>query len=223
MLRTYADFIAYVEQHGVVAFYGQFVDGFPSLQTLAAESQWHTGDPETDPWQWKDRAAEERRLAFGCLLGGFKGFVAPALYPLFFAASRPAQSLAERYEAGLIPRPLWQAWQLFTPGAQLSSAAIRDRLLGKSREGVSKVDSAITQLQREYWITVCGNQRKIAANGQPYGWPANAYALTDEFLADWLPRRPLPQAEAQAAVLAHCLKEFSAVDEKKLAKALFKR
>jgi len=53
---------------------------FPSLIKETPKEIWHTGDPDTDPWCWKDRAAEEKQIAFGCILGGHKGFVSSRLY-----------------------------------------------------------------------------------------------------------------------------------------------
>jgi hypothetical protein len=48
--------------------------------------------------------------------------------------------------------------------------------LGVSRKkGASAIDTAVRQLQREYYITVDGSERKISAKGEFYGWPVNRY------------------------------------------------
>ena len=217
LLHTYADFTAYVDEVGALVFGGAFIPGFPTLTELTLDSQWHTGDPETDPWQWRDRAAQTRRMAFGCILGGTKGFISPALYPAFFAACRPAAPLEERYEDGLVPRMVYRLHQFFSPGMQLSTAQLRAHLLDARREELSKLDGAIITLQREFYITICGSQRKLTATGEPYAWPANAYARTEDWHADWLPQALLPADQARALILAR----FPAVDAAALHKKLF--
>ena len=90
LLNTYDEFIARVEALGFMAL-SPLVPGLPSLGGETAESQWHTG-LDSDPWRWKDRAAEEKRLAYGCILGGHKGFVTRRMYPIFYAAFHPTSS-----------------------------------------------------------------------------------------------------------------------------------
>ena len=92
-LETYEDFLARVDELGFMAL-SKSVAGLPCLGAETRPEQWHTGDPQTDPWQWKDRAAEQKQVAYGCILGGQKGFVAARLYPAFYAACRPARPLS---------------------------------------------------------------------------------------------------------------------------------
>ena len=55
LLTTYEDFVARVESLGFMAL-SHLLPGLPSLGDETAESLWHTG-LDTDPWRWKDRAA----------------------------------------------------------------------------------------------------------------------------------------------------------------------
>lgn len=43
------------------------------------------------------------------------------------------------------------------------------------KQNTHAVDAAIQQLQREYYITVDGNERKVSAKGEFYGWPVIRY------------------------------------------------
>jgi len=185
MLATYEAFIARVEAVGFMAL-SPLLPGFPSLGGETPDSQWHTG-LETDPWVWKDRAAEEKRLAFGCILGGHKGFVSARLYPLFYAAYHPAQSMPESLTAGTINQTLWQVWQLFEAKGVLNISQVRQMMGVGRKQSASAVDAAIQQLQREFYLTVDGNERKISAKGEFYGWPVNRYRrVVDWAPPDWL-------------------------------------
>lgn len=203
MLNTYEEFLVQVEELGLLAFTPSFLPGFPSLQDFVTESQWHTGDQNADPWQWKDRAAREKRLAFGCVLGGAKGFIARRLYPLFVAACRPEEDLETRFSHGTVSRSVMELRKLFTPGAVLDTSEIRQRMGVKKGKGFSKTDSAMVTLQREFVIAVCGNRRKTGKDGREYGWPINTYCLMEDWAGDWL-TKPLPgKQEARELLYDH--------------------
>ena len=227
MLKTYSDFLAYSEDSGAVVFAGDFTEGFPNLYDMTSPLQWHTGDPETDPWRWKDRAAAERRVAFGNILGGRKGFLSRALYPLFYSACRPDGSIEERYRAGYVKKLVLDVYRLFEDGAALDTGELRRLMNVRKSEGtgrsesVHSVDGAVVTLQREFYITVCGSRRKTRFDGVEYGWPANTYRLVDDWLAAWLTEPLLPTDEARARILAHITAKNGAIDGKKAGKLLF--
>jgi hypothetical protein len=196
MLATYEDFIARVELLGFMAL-SRLLPGLPSLGDETAESLWHTG-LDTDPWRWKDRAAEEKRLAYGCILGGHKGFVTQRMYPIFFAAFHPTLSMPERWVGGTVNLRTWQLWQLFEEKGTLTISLVRQTLGASRKQGASAVDAAIQQLQHEYYITVDGNERKVSAKGEFYGWPVNRYRR----VVDWASPSWLDSAKDWSAVEA---------------------
>jgi hypothetical protein len=221
MLGSYSDFLDAVDTLGVMAFAGSFLSGFPTLDGLTSPLQWHTGDPETDPWRWKDRAAAERRLAFGNILGGRKGFISNTLYPLFSSACRPDGSLEERYRWGHVKKLVCDVYNLFEGGEALDTGEIRKRMNVRKSENASAVDGAVVTLQKEFYITVCGSRRKVSFDGAEYGWPANAYRLADDWLSDWLTEPLLPTDDARARILAHLAGLNRGIDLKKAEKLLF--
>lgn len=223
MLKTYEQFVARVNELGFYPFYGRFIDGLPMVQDETTESQWHTGDPETDPWQWKDRAAEEKKLAFGCILGGYKGFISKSVYPLFVAANRLYDSPEEQYEAGELTGTAKQVCDLFEGGKVLSTADLRKAMGATKKSGAGKVDSALKELQKQFYLTVCGNRRKVSFEGLEYGWPANTYCKVEEWAdAEWLKDTDkIGYREAREQILDLGCANGKAVDRKKLSKLLF--
>ncbi len=221
MLHTYSDFLEYADTAGVLAFSGKFIDGFPKLDALTPPSQWHTGDTQTDPWLWKDRAAAENRLAFGNLLGGRKGFIAAKLYPLFYSACRPDGTPEDRYRAGVVKKTVLDVYRLFEAGDALDTSEIRKKLHVTKKDGASAADSAVVTLQREFYVTVCGNRRKVSFDGREYGWPANTYCLADDWARGWLKEPLLPSREARARILEHCAALDKRIDTAALEKLLF--
>jgi len=220
MLTTYEDFIARVEALGFMTL-SPLLPGLPSLGAETPESLWHTG-LDTDPWRWKDRAAEEKRLAYGCILGGQKGFVTRRMYPVFYAAFHPTRAMPERWAAGMVNQRTWQLWQLFEEKGTLNISQVRRTLGVSRRQGASAVDTAIQQLQHEYYITIDGSDRKISAKGEFYGWPVNRYRR----VVDWAPPGWLDGAQdwlaagARELILDEGLAMSDGVNRQDLAKKL---
>ena len=220
MLTTYEDFLARVEALGFMAL-SQILPGLPSLGSETAESSWHTG-LNTDPWQWKDRAAEEKHLAYGCILGGHKGFVTQRMYPIFYAAFHPTLSMPERWASGVINQTTWQLWQFFEERSALTTSQARQALGAKRKQGASAVDAALQQLQLEYTITVDGNERKISAKGEFYGWPVNRYRRVEDWApAGWLDGiQDWSTAGAREVILDDAIAMSEGVKRQALAKKL---
>ncbi len=220
LLTTYEDFLARVESLGFMAL-SQILPGLPSLGGETAESQWHTG-LDTDPWRWKDRAADEKRLAYGCILGGHKGFVCQRMYPIFYAAFHPTRSMPERWASGMVNQKTWQLWQLFEEKGILNISQVR-QIMGVSRkQGASEVDAAIQQLQHEYYITVDGNERKVSAKGEFYGWAVIRYRrVLDWAPAGWLESaKDWPAEEARRLILEDGAAMSDGINRQDLAKKL---
>lgn len=220
-LCKYEDFLSRVEELGFMAF-SKMLEGFPSLAEETPGRIWHTGDPETDPWCWKDRAAKEKKMAFGCILGGCKGFVVPRLYPLFCSACRPQQSMEERRYDGLVSQSTWELWKLFEQRGAMDTGEIRRSMGVTKKKGSGRVDSAISELQQQYYITVAGSRQRTDKFGQPYGWHINIY----EKVEDWAPKEwlhdssGLDRVETMETILDIGVKNGVNVDRIRLGKML---
>lgn len=221
ILHTYEDFIERVNNCGFMTL-SDVLTGLPSLSEETEENKWHTGDKETDPWLWRIRCAKEKKLAFGCIIGGHKGFVSAEMYSTFYKAYHPTESMATRYESGHISQTLWTLWNLFNDKGILSTKDIRDEMGITKKKGGSAVDTAIKHLQKEYYITVVGNKRKINKLGEPYGWPANTY----DKISNWLPEKwsdissSLTQEKAREEIVERGIDIGVDVDKRKLIKVL---
>lgn len=201
MLKSYENFLARVKELGFMPLSAS-LPGLPSLTGETAADSWHTGNPATDPWCWKDRAAADKKLAFGAILGGHKGFIAPYMYSFFFRAYHPQQHMEERWAAGEVSQTTWQLWQLFQDQTLLSTSEIRKEMGVTAKKGGSRVDRAIKELQQHYYITVAGNRRKKDKKGQPYGWPALVYDRVKNWIPrEWLAPNTLSCSQAREEIL----------------------
>ncbi len=220
-LLKYEDFLDRVDELGFMT-HSNVLPGFPSLSEETPKKSWHTGDPDIDPWCWKDKAAEEKRLAFGCILGGHKGFVSSRMYSLFYAAFRPKEHMEERRASGLVNQTVWQLWQLFEKRTMLNTGDIRREMGVTLKKGGSKVDREVQELQQHYYITVAGNRRKTDKFGKPYGWTANVYDKVENWAPPaWMKHDPgLSSEEAREEIIDSGVAISENVSRKELSKML---
>ena len=221
LLCKYEDFLARVDELGFMAF-SNILEGLPSLTGETPARIWHTGDPETDPWRWKDRAAEEKRFAFGCILGGNKGFVSARMYPFFHAACHPRESMEERRYDGLVSHTAWELWKLFEDRKVLDTGEIRKQMGVSKKKGAGRVDAAIVELQRNFHITVAGSRQKTDKSGMPYGWHANVYNRVEDWTPEsWLEEcRFINREDAVEEILDIGIANGSGIDRSGLVKVL---
>lgn len=215
MITTYERFLERANEAGFMTL-SENKYGLPSLSAETPEENWHTGDGATDPWLWRIRAVDRRELAFGCVIGGIRGFIAPRLYPVFYSHFRPQGRMEELWNQGEVPQHVWDMWQLFRAEDTLVSTDIRKALKGKF--GVSKTDQAMRTLEAQFYITVSGARRKLNKQGLPYGWPAAVYSRVDSWADQGFGLADLPDPEAAYRILRALFIELGVKDEKILRK-----
>lgn len=201
-LSTYQDFLERVDELGFMAW-SHDRPSCPVSYVLPSFAE-ERGDRWTeDSRTWKDRAVQDRRLAYGYILGGHKGFVSPRMYPLFYTAYRPEESMEERWRCGRVSQTAWRLWRLFEQKALLNTLEIRHAMGATRRKGAGSVQASIRQLEREYYLAVAGIRHKVSRAGRPFGWPTTVY----ETAASWAPPEWISAAsgvraeEARAAIL----------------------
>ncbi|SHL45063.1 hypothetical protein SAMN02745136_04931 [Anaerocolumna jejuensis DSM 15929] len=186
----YEDFVEKVCELGFLMPKDKDIKGFPVLEDFVPESQWWTNNPDIDPWLWKDRAATEKRLAYGAFFNGKKGYIAPGFYSVFMDAFRPKVSMEERYEAGKLGLYEWKFWCLLTNEKRPIGTHEYRRMIDTGEKGKNALDAAVIRLQTTFDITIAGNMDMLDKEGHPYN-KAVVYDMTDNWIPPmWLSVNP---------------------------------
>ena len=170
---------------------------FLELGDITRPESWHTQDTETDPWDWKDRLAESREGAYVRVLDGRATLIDSTWIPTFIAAFRERATPSERYEAGELDSMTARMAVLFDEHPEWARHELTSALsVGDKQKGAFV--RALTNLQREMAVVVCGQTQRVAWNGQPIGWPSMRYAS----LASWADPTWLEAAVRQSSSAA---------------------
>lgn len=189
---TYEEFVERVTELGFLFPPDKTLKGFPTMDDFVPQGQWWTNDPELDPWLWKDRVAEEKRLAYGTFFNGKKGYIAPTFYSIFQDAFRPQMSMEERWQSGRLGVSEWKFWNLLTEeNRPVGTHEYRKILDDGEASSRSALDAAAVQLQMSFDVAITGNVDMLDKNGQPYN-KAVAYDKADNWVpAEWRSMNPL--------------------------------
>ena len=190
-IHNYADFTAALLQSGFSMGGGNSNGVFsliswdwnqpPPYETPVC---WHTGDPDTDPWEWRMRVLDERSdIAYAKLFFKKSGYITKEWYPYFLKIRRGNISFAEKYAEGAASREAKRIYEVLEENDSLPVHTLK-HLAGFSGGDKAKFDRGLVELQTGMFITMCGRQQKRSRLGEEYGWSSTVFCTTERFFGD---------------------------------------
>lgn len=156
---------------------------------------WHTGDPETDPWEWRMRVLEERDdIAYGKVFFGTSGYITKEWYPYFLAVRRQGLTFGEWYQEGKAGQLEKRIYEAIEKNGHMALHDLK-RECGITKETSGQFDRALTNLQKNLFITMCGRKQKLSRTGEPYGWNSTVFTTVEGFWGEDI-ALDIPAAEA---------------------------
>lgn len=181
--------------------------------------RWHTGDPETDPWEWRMRVLEEcDDIAYSKLFFGTSGYITKEWYPYFFAVRRRGETFDEAYMNGTVSQMTARLYNAVVDAGETPLHELK-RIAGITKEESSKFERALTELQARMFLTMCGRTQKKNALGIGYGWNSTVFTTVEDF---WQKRgyeiEERPPEEAFERIRAQVLKLNPSAEKRKIDK-----
>ena len=232
MIRNYNDFIETLMKAGFSmgggsddGIYAVIDWGWTESPPYDTPVAWHTGDYDSDPWEWRIRVLDERTdIAYAKLFFKKSGFITKDWYHYFLAARRGGSTFEEAYEAGTISHFAKRIYDVVTTYGVLASHEIK-QMAGFSKEDKSAFDRALTELQMGMFITTCGARQKISQTGEEYGWSSIVFCATEQFFGKEVFEKAagISKDEAYEVIRGQILKLNPATEEKMIGKFVFGR
>ncbi len=206
MIQNYNDFVRTLQSagfsmgggnsEGIFSVVPWSWDETPPYETPV---RWHTGNPETDPWEWRMRVLDERDdIAYAKLFFKKSGYITKEWYPYFLAVRRGGKELAEEYENGAASRFAKRIYDIILEHETLPVHAIK-QIGGFSKEDASKFDQALVELQMKLYLTMCGRRQKLSQKGEEYGWSSTVFCTVERYFGMDVFERADKISETEAA------------------------
>ncbi|OPJ63811.1 hypothetical protein CLORY_09950 [Clostridium oryzae] len=157
-------------------------EGIFSLSTYFSENIIaHTGDKETDPWEWRIRGITEcDDLLYGKLFFNKGGWITKKWLPYFMSVRRAKQTFDEMYYGGLVNNTAKRIYHLICDTPNLSLQEIKN-MGGFDKSQKYEFDAALNMLQMKMFVTISGEKYKLSKDGKQYGWPVTTFCRIEDF------------------------------------------
>ena len=112
MIQNYDEFITELHRAGFSLGGGSSKGIYAAVpfdwteQPAGTQVRWHTGEPDTDPWEWRMRVLEERSdIAYAKVFFRGSGYITREWYPFFMSVRRQGMTFEEMcFHAGYTRR-----------------------------------------------------------------------------------------------------------------------
>ena len=176
-IQSWQELIDWVDEVGFLPLFRNEADGF-STEENTSDLYWWSGDPEQDPWEWRQLIARSGRVAYGKFFGGKAGFISRAWFPHFANWRRDGYDFDSRWDEGLAGIRQKRVMDQFAERGELFSSELK-RLAGFGREEEKNFEGTVTGLQMGGYLVIRDFRRRINRRGLPYGWPISVYTTPE--------------------------------------------
>jgi len=187
MIRNYDDFVSELLTTG----FSEMGGGSPVVYSVMRHGwgdapsggpiRWFTGDPDTDPWEWRMRVLKERSdVAYAKLFFRKAGYVTEEWYPYFYAARRQNKSLADEYYNGNVSSLAKRVYDAISSCGGSPAHEVK-KIAANSGDERKKIDGALIELQMKMYITISGSRQKLTKTGEEYGWSSSVFKTAEDF------------------------------------------
>lgn len=180
-IRSWQELVSWVKEVGFLPLFANDAIGF-SAEDHVSPDFWFTGDPEQDPWVWREIIAGSHEVAYGKFFNGRAGFVSPAWLPYFANFRRNGYDFDARWEDGLGNRREKKIMDLLTnhdvdgdmtfPDRRILSTELK-KSAGFGKGGEKNYPGIVTGLQQQFYLVISGFERRKNKKGNAYGMPVS--------------------------------------------------
>lgn len=184
-VRTWRALIDWINEVGFLPLFQNEVPGF-SVEEHTASLSWWTGDPEQDPWEWRELIARTGEVAYGKFFAGKSGFVSKAWFPAFANYRRDGYDFDARWDdelANIRHKKIMDCYpEEPEPGAPITEYTGLElkQLAGFGKNGYKNFSGIVTELQMQTYLVIRDFRCKRNKRGEEYGMPVSIYVRPED-------------------------------------------
>ena len=172
-VHTTEELVKLIDQIGFLPLFSNTVPGF-SAEEHTASVTWWTGDPESDPWEWRQILASDPGIAYGKFFDRKAGFISKRWFPDFANYRRNGYDFDALADDGLVPFRNRKIMETFTldermAGKELLSCELKTAA-GFGKGGEKNFEGTVTELQMQTYLIMSDFRQKQNKRGEGYGW-----------------------------------------------------
>ena len=177
-IRTKQEMADFVKKVGFLPLFGNGVTGFSAEEHTSVRGWW-SGNPENDPWEWREIIAAEREIAYGKFFDNKAGFISLEWFPYFVNYRRSGYDFDSRWEDGLANRREKKIMDFYLGEDKNGDTIFREeRILSTElkkkagfggKNGEKNYPGIMTGLQMQTYLVISDFTRRRNKQGDEYG------------------------------------------------------
>ena len=171
-IRSWQALVRWIDEIGFLPLFQSGIEGF-SVEEHTSCLHWWSGDPERDPWEWRQLIARSGRVAYGKFFGRKAGFIAKDWFPHFANWRRDGYDFDSRWDDARASRRQKRIMDQFADRQELSSFALR-RLAGFGKGGETNFDGTVTDLQMDGYLLIRDFRQRVNKRASPMDGPSRS-------------------------------------------------
>ncbi|MBR6615001.1 MAG: hypothetical protein IKK95_03405 [Lachnospiraceae bacterium] len=177
-IRSAQELVNYVNEVGFLPLFKNEIEGF-SVEEHTWPDGWWSGDPEQDPWEWREEIARSGNVAYGKFFDKKAGFISLEWLPYFANYRRDGYDFDSRYEDELASFRSKKIMDQFLEHDELFSNELKE-MAGFGKGGEKNFPGIVTDLQMQTYLVVKDFRQRKNKKGQFYGWPIAVYCMPEQ-------------------------------------------
>ena len=177
-IRTAEELINYVNEVGFLPLFKNEIEGF-SAEEHTWPAGWWSGDPEQDPWEWREIIARSGKVAYGKFFDKKAGFISLEWLPYFVNYRRDGYDFDARYDDELASIRCKKIMDQFLTNEELFSNELKEQA-GFGKGGEKNFSGIVTDLQMQTYLVIKDFRCRKNKKGQQYGWPIAVSSMPEQ-------------------------------------------
>ena len=176
-IRSWQELVNWVDEVGFLPFFSNQIKGF-SAEEHVSPVFWWTGDPEQDPWEWREMIARSHQLAYGKFFDQKAGFISKAWLPYFANSRRSGYDFDSLWEDGHASRREKKIMDFFLEENEDGDTVFKNtdilstelkKKAGFGKGGEKNYPGIMTGLQMKTYLVISDFRKRRNKKGSEYG------------------------------------------------------
>ncbi len=177
-IRSSRELINWINEIGFLPLFKNEIDGF-SVEEHTAGFCWWSGDPEQDPWIWREQIAASGEVVYGKFFGKKSGFISLKWFPVFANYRRDGYDFDARWDDELANIRSKKIMDCFEHTPEYASFELKHQA-GFGKDGEKNFEGIVSELQMQTYLVIKEFRRKKNKRGVEYGMPVSVYAKPED-------------------------------------------
>lgn len=213
-----------IRQLGFLPLFSNVIPGF-SVEERTPSGAWWTGDPASDPWEWRMRLAVQEDIAYGKFFDQKAGFVSKEWFPIFANYRRNGYDFDALFDDALASYRAKKLMDALSPDEQMRGQELLTHelkeLAGFGKGGERNFPGVLTELQMQTYLMMSSFRQRRNRRGESYGWHIAALSTPEtkwgyDFVSAGYKEKP---ADSWERICEKISSHFPSADDARLRKA----